>query len=153
IVRTLKKDRVNLGLFHERGQFDRVLAGHGQRIEVLVGDLDIRVLAVLVGLGDFVHEDFVIVDWAPALLLEPTLAGLVQVVEGEIFAFRGAKELYRDADHPERDGAFPNWTRHDRAGEFSTSSHAPADVSPLQGTTDRLPGPATGRGCAGSPGA
>jgi hypothetical protein len=101
-----------------------VLAGHWQPLEILVGDLDVRVLAVLIGLDDLVHEDLAIVDWAPALLLESALTFFVQVIEGEILTFGSPEELHGDADHPKSNGAFPDRSWHALSGPASVTNRS-----------------------------
>jgi hypothetical protein len=89
-----------------------VLARDRHGIEVVVGDLDVLVFGVLERANDFVLEDFAVIDWAPALLLESALALFVQRVEGEVLTFGGSEEFHGDGDHPESDGAFPDGSRH-----------------------------------------
>src|SRR5258708_9122300 len=138
VVGTLKVGRIDLHLLDERGQLDRVLARHWQRLEILVGDLDVRVLAVLIRLDDLVHEHFAIVDRAPALLLESALTFVVQVVEGEILTFGGPEELDGDDDHPKSNGAFPDRSWH----VFSGSGAGECSKPVSQGSrTRRKPTP------------
>ena len=95
------------------------LLGTGRLLEIFVGDLDVRVLAVLERPDHFVREDLAVVDRAPALLLEAALALFVQRVEGEVLTFGGPEELDGDGDHPESNGAFP-----DRSGHTGPASLA-----------------------------
>ena len=110
VVGLLEQHRVDLVTGHELLDADLATAVRRELLHVLVGEDDHLAVLGLVALGDVGVLDFLAVQAAGPLVLDPPAVLRMDLAERDVLALRGGVQLHRDADQAEGDGTLPDCT-------------------------------------------